>query len=463
MSNPGAPSQISTPSKPSLNPALRSFWTKPGIRYRVLYGGRDSTKTWDAAGMAVFLASQCKMRLLATREFQNRISDSVFTVLVDTIHRFGLQHEFKIDTTTIKHVFTGSEFLFYGRARNINEIKGLEGVDIHWSEESEQLTEEQQQIIDPTLRREASQHWIIFNPRFQDDYVYQRFVVNPPADTLVRKINFDENPWLSETSRKRIEAMRVEDYPSFEHYYLGVPWENSEGSVIMRSWIEAAVDAHLKLGIAPTGSRRIGFDVADDGHDKCANVSAHGFTVDWCEEWNGLEDQLLQSCSRTFSNARTRGAEIIYDSIGVGAGCGSKFDELNTAHGIQVQHTKFNAGSAVMNPEAIYTGTIKNKDQFANLKAQTWWTVADRFRNTYNAVKNGQKFRDDELISISSQTPMLEKLKSELSTPKREFDGNGRVKVESKKDLAKRDVKSPNLADAFVMLFAPQRSRGFFG
>ena len=128
-----------------------------------------------------------------------------------------------------------------------------------------------------------------------------------------------------------------------------------------------------------------------------------------------------------------------------------------------MRHAKFNAGSAVLSPDAIYTGNVKNKDQFANLKAQAWWLVADRFRNTYNAIKHGQKFRDDELISISSQMPMLEKLKTELSTPKREFDPNGRVKVESKKDLAKRGVKSPNIADAAIMVFAPERPRGFFG
>ena len=52
---------------------------------------------------------------------------------------------------------------------------------------------------------------------------------------------------------------------------------------------------------------------------------------------------------------------------------------------------------------------------------------------------------------------MLEKLKAELSTPRVDYDNAGRCKVESKKDLAKREVKSPNLADAFVMCFAPKK------
>ncbi len=53
---------------------------------------------------------------------------------------------------------------------------------------------------------------------------------------------------------------------------------------------------------------------------------------------------------------------------------------------------------------------------FANLKAQAWWLVADRFRNTFNAVKNGEQYPVDELISIDSSCPLLEKLKLELTT-----------------------------------------------
>ncbi|EJD1357995.1 PBSX family phage terminase large subunit, partial [Salmonella enterica] len=44
----------STPiSIPTLNPALRNFWTTQA-RNKVLYGGRSSSKSWDAAGFAIF-------------------------------------------------------------------------------------------------------------------------------------------------------------------------------------------------------------------------------------------------------------------------------------------------------------------------------------------------------------------------------------------------------------------------
>ncbi|MDP4114395.1 MAG: phage terminase large subunit, partial [Bacillota bacterium] len=120
--------------RPTLNPVLRDFWAKPA-RNRILYGGRDSSKSWDAAGNAIALAQYTKVRTMATRQFQNRIDDSVYSLLKIQIERFGLKNRFAIYNNRIECPETGSDFLFYGRARNIDEIKGTEGVDIHWAEE----------------------------------------------------------------------------------------------------------------------------------------------------------------------------------------------------------------------------------------------------------------------------------------------------------------------------------------
>lgn len=451
-------------SKPTLNPVLRSFWEQPA-RGRVLYGGRNSTKSWDAAGMAIFLASNFTVRFLCTRQFQNKIAESVYTLLKIQIERFGLSDEFNITEKSIEHKRTGSNFVFYGLARNISEIRSLEGVDVWWIEEAHFLTKEQWDTVEPTIRKEGSQIWAIFNPMYASDFAYQRLVVNPPPRYIVRKINYDENPFISQTSLEMIERCKAESQEDYEHIYLGNPKQDTEGTVIKRSWIEASIDAHLKLGFEPAGRKVIGFDVADDGEDACANVYSYGSVALWCDEWRAAEDELLKSCSRTFQNAMIRRADIRYDSIGVGASAGAKFDELNQQRQSfeRVRYAKFNAGAAVERPEEYYASDrldrIKNKDFFANLKAQAWWNLADRFRNTYNAINRGEKFKDDEMVSISSDMPNLEKLKTELSTPKRDFDRNGRVKVESKEDLAKSSrvggaVNSPNLADAFVMAFA---------
>ena len=443
-------------SAPSLNPALREFWLKPA-RNRVLYGGRASSKSWDASGFATFLASNYKLRVLCVRQFQNKISESVYALLKIQIERFGLQKQFDIQRNKILSK-TSSEFMFYGLWRSIDEIKSLESVDILWIEEAHSLTEEQWKVLEPTIRKEGSQVWVIFNPKLATDFAYKRFVVNPPPNTIVRKINFDENQFLSSTMRQIIDAAKVEDADEFAHVYLGEPRQDDDGSIIKRSWIMAAIDAHKALGFQPTGRKRLGFDIADSGNDKCATVYAHGSVALELDEWKASEDELLKSCSRAYRQAANHRAGITYDSIGVGASAGAKFGEINETvpPRDRLEYSKFNAGGAVWKPDEMYAHNVTNRDMFANIKAQAWWVLADRLRNTFNAVRHGQKFALDELISISGDLPHLEQLIDELSTPKKDYDNTGRVKVESKKDLAKRDVASPNIADAFVMAFAPE-------
>lgn len=453
-----------TSKEPTLNPALRSFWLTPA-RNRVLYGGRSSSKSWDAAGFAIFLATKVKIRVLCARQFQNKIAESVYTLLKIQIERFGLAPEFIITENSIRHRVTGSEFMFYGLWRHIDEIKSLEGIDICWIEEAHNLTQEQWDILEPTLRKEGSQFWILFNPRLVTDFVWRRFIANTPPDTIKRHINYTENPFLSGTILKVIEAKRAEDEDEFRHIYLGEPLEDDDAVIIKRSWIMAAIDAHKKLDIAPTGERRVGFDVADSGDDKNAAVAAHGFLATEVEEWKGAEDELLKSAGRVHAMARRLGASIDYDSIGVGAFAGAHFQALNAEHGAAVAYHRFNAGAKPLNPERQIDQndpqSPKNKDFYANLKAQTWWDMGRRFRNTFNAIEKGEQHDAADLIAIDSGCAYLDRLVDELSTPRKDYDNTGKSKVESKKDLSKRDIPSPNLADAFVMAFAPREQGGY--
>jgi phage terminase large subunit len=398
------------------------------------------------------------------RQFQNKIKESVYAVLVIQIERSGLLNDFEILKTEITHKETGSSFHFYGIHRDIAEIKGFEGANIGWIEEGEGLTDDQWKVIEPTIRQEGAECWILYNPRLESDFV-EKFQHDPDNGIIVRHINYDENPFISETMLRKIARLKDADYDEYEHYYLGVARKDDDDVIIKRSYIEAAIDAHKKLGIEPSGEKRSGFDVADSGSDLCSHIYAHGIVALWGEHWKGKEDELLESCTRVWSKARGFGSRITYDSIGVGATAGAKFKELNdelqgadALH--KIKYNKFIAGAKVVNPDDYYVDTdeerITNKDFFENLKAQSWWLIAERFRNTYNAVMKGQSFDESDLISISSDMPNLANLVTELSTPRRKFSKAGKVMVESKEDLSKRDIKSPNDADAFINTFAPE-------
>jgi len=445
-----------------LNPNLKWVWsTKADLK--IIKGGRASGKTHEVAGMAVYLSTKYRVKFLCVRQFQNKIQESVYAVLKLKIEEAKLTDQFTFTKSTIRHNLTGSEFFFYGINRNITEIKGFEGADICWIEEGEGLTQEQWSIIEPTLRKEGAECWIIYNPRMQEDFI-ETFKHDLDNGVLVTQINYDQNPFLSDTMVRKIERMKEADQEEYEHIYLGIPRQDNEESIIKRSWLEACVDAHLKLNITPSGQKVVGFDVADDGEDKNALVKRHGQLLEHIEEWKAAEDELNRSAKRVFNFALKDRSKIVYDSIGVGASAGSNFRDFNIATGGSVHnliYKKFNAGAVVENPDRTYKDTgIKNRDYFSNLKAQAWWDIAERCKKTYNAVTKGDDIKDSDVISISSDLKHLTQLITELSTPKRDFDKSGKIKVESKDDLKKRKVKSPNIADAAIMAFFNVKSGG---
>ncbi|MDC9598768.1 PBSX family phage terminase large subunit [Xenorhabdus anantnagensis] len=430
-----------------LNPVFRPF-TNPA-RYKISYGGRGSGKSWSIARLFIEIARRGCYRFLCARELQNSISDSVLKLLEDTIYREGYQNEFEVQRASIRHLATNSEFMFYGIKNNPTKIKSLEGVDICWIEEAEAVTKESWDILIPTIRKPNSEIWVSFNPKNILDDTYQRFIVEPQKDSVILKVNWSENPWFPEVLRQEMEECKLRDFDLYRHIWLGEPVADSALAIIKPAWIEAAVNAHLELGFGAVGRKFVGFDVADDGEDANAIVMRHGSVALDVTEWRG--NDVIWSADHVYDYATRNGVDtVIFDSIGVGAGVKAQFNRKDQ----RVRTVGFNAGASVENPDNQYMLGKTNKDMFANLKAQQWQLVANRFYNTWRAVNHGDKFPEDQLISLSKGMKDLEYLKAELSRPQVDYDNNGRVKVESKKDMKKRGIPSPNKADAFIMAFA---------
>lgn len=434
--------------KNKLHPKFRPLIQKH--RYKSLRGGRGGMKSWAVATVLVELACKGRFRIMCARELQNSISDSVISLLSDTIDRAGYTQEYEVQRNRIIHLSTGSEFLFYGIKNNPTKIKSIEAIDICWVEEAENVSDESWNILIPTIRKDGSEIWLTWNPKNILDPTYQRFVVNPPDDIADIVVNYTDNIYLPDVLRLEAESCKARDYDLYRHIWLGEPVADSELAIIKPSWIEAAIDAHEKLGFSAAGRRILGFDVADEGDDANATVLRHGSVVTDMQQWRGQD--VIYSADKVYLYAQEQNIDrIVYDNIGVGAGVKAQFRRKSG----KVQTLGFNAGGAVYKPDAKYTDDKKNRDMFANIKAQAWWMVRDRFYKTWRAVHHGDSYPEDQLISLSSSLHELEYLTAELSRPQVDYDQNGRVKAESKKDMKKRGIPSPNRADALVMAFAP--------
>lgn len=163
--------------KNKLHPKFRPLIHKH--RYKSLRGGRGGMKSWAVATVLVELARKGRFRIMCARELQNSISDSVISLLSDTIDRAGYTQEYEVQRNRIIHLSTGSEFLFYGIKNNPTKIKSIEAIDICWIEEAENVSDESWNILIPTIRKAGSEIWLTWNPKNILDPTYQRFVVNP--------------------------------------------------------------------------------------------------------------------------------------------------------------------------------------------------------------------------------------------------------------------------------------------
>jgi hypothetical protein len=81
----------------------------------------------------------------------------------------------------------------------------------------------------------------------------------------------------------------------------------------------------------------------------------------------------------------------------------------------------------------------RNRDRFANLKAELYWALRDRF-------ESGQ---------ISGA--LSERMVSQLVAIRYECTPKGQIAIEGKEKMARRGVKSPDWAEALMLAFAPMQ------
>lgn len=440
-------------------------------RYKIAYGGRGSGKTRTVVTILTNNVMQ-GWRVVCFREIMETIEDSVYQEFVADIHRRGIAQYFNILKTQIECPASGGVIKFSGIKANqkrldSQKLKGFSDFDCAWLEEADAVSKESWDALIPTIRKDGSEIWATFNPKSILDETYKRFVsqrIYPDYKDgrrfcIVKKINHTDNPLFPQELRDDMELMKETDFDAYRHIYLGEPVASDSMSVIKSEWVRSAIDAHIKLGIEQIGRREGGFDVADEGPDANALIFRQGIVAFHAQEWKDKDP--VSAASHAHAECSIHRIEWLrYDDIGVGAGAKGEFRKLQQAELDQlhrgftrVQAEGFNAGGAVVDPDREYMPGKTNKEMFYNAKAQAWWTLADRFRHTHNAIQ-GKPHDVDKLISIASGLEGLEKLCAELTMPHKDYT-NGKVKVESKADMKKRGVPSPNLADAFVMAYLP--------
>ena len=252
-------------------------------RYRILHGGRGGAKSWGVARALLIKGAQRSLRILCAREFQTSIKDSVHKLLCDQIIDLGLEGFYEITQASIRGK-NGTEFAFVGLKNNVANVKSYEGVDLCWVEEAQTTSRLSWNILIPTIRKQDSEIWVTFNPELETDETYQRFVLHPPENSVVQKINWSDNPWFPETLMLEKDALKMRDIEAYNTVWEGICRQTVDGAIFAREMQMADLDGRItKVGYDPMKPVHAVFD-----------LGWSDATAIWFVQFIGMETRLIR-------------------------------------------------------------------------------------------------------------------------------------------------------------------------
>jgi phage terminase large subunit len=224
-------------------------------RYKGAYGGRGGAKSHFFAEQIILRCIMRPTRVVCIREVQSSIKDSVRQLLIDKINKLNVAAMFEVLDTEIRGP-DGSLIVFKGmQSYNAMNIKSLEAYDVAWVEEAQTLTQHSLDLLRPTLRREGSELWFSWNPRFKTDPVDMFFRKNPPPDAISVLVNWRDNPWFPDVLRREMAHDFMVDEDKADHIWNGA-YGNSQGAILAKLVNQAERTGRINddIGYDPKGA-----------------------------------------------------------------------------------------------------------------------------------------------------------------------------------------------------------------
>lgn len=132
------------------------------------------------------------------REHKNATDRSVAAILEAKVEAAGLRPAFEFRRESATYRPNGSTVFYAGLNRDtVESLRSVEGLALVWIEEAHRLSAEVAEALIPTVRADGSELWFSWNPRYQDDWCWRRFVVEPRPDDVSIEANWQDNPWFS--------------------------------------------------------------------------------------------------------------------------------------------------------------------------------------------------------------------------------------------------------------------------
>lgn len=236
---------------------------------------------------------------------------------------------------------------------------------------------------------------------------------------------------LPQMAWRRAKIIELRDPLLFKQEYPATPTEAFQTTGADSLIIVANVlRARRHVEVEPVGPVVCGVDPARFGADSSGIIFRRGRQAFGAQRRRKVDTmELAGLCRRILESEAPYVDRMFIDVGGLGAGVVDRLREMGFARRV----TAVNFGSKAI-----------REDRYVNKRAEMWGALRD--------------WLADEL---PADIPDEDSLQADLVGPQYSYDSSGRLKLESKEDMKKRGIRSPDLADALALTFAApvRRSR----
>ena len=318
----------------------------------------------------------------------------------------------------------GSKILYGGLGDDQNAIERLKSMNLGFFgiDQAEETTESHFFMLSSRLRLGIRdiRYKALLTANPEPGWVRDRWIDNQNDDHVFIPALPSDNPHLPVDYETKLRVL-YQNSPDLIKAWLEGDWDVTLAGdyLIPYSQIRSAI---LRYDVIPeSGICTMGVDVARFGDDETVIIVRRGMKVTRIESW--VKKDTVWSSGRIAELIREENPSTIFiDEIGIGAGV---VDPLKM---------HFNVVGVIVSEKA------RRDDVYANRRAELYSQLADHF--------------NDGSIAL----PDHAKMSSQLSSIKYKFDTRHRKLIESKQDMKKRSLHSPDYADALMLAFSEFRA-----
>ena len=393
--------------------------------------GKSTAASW---AMLWYFLMHYPNKVVVTAPTSSQLFDALFAEMKRWINELpdAFKEVLNVKSDRVEHTAAPSEMFISARTSRAETPEALAGVH---SEHVMLIVDEASGVPEQVFEAAAgsmSGHnattIMLSNPTRSSGTFFES--QNRLADSWwTRRWSCVDSPLVSDEFIEEMKLRYGEDSNAFRIRVLGEFPQADDDTIIPFHLVETATHRDIE-GDSDLPSVW-GLDVSRFGNDKTALCKRQGSVVTEIRSWAGLD--LMQTVGRVVAEYEAllpskQPREILVDSIGLGSGVVDRLRELGLpVRGINVAEAPSMGGT------------------YLNLRSELWFKTKAWFEDRACKLP-----KDDQLVA-------------ELTGIRYSFTSSGKMKAESKDEMRKRGLASPDLADALCLTMASDAATALSG